>query len=179
MTGSQVRILFAAPAFLKSQIGWEASPEHTCALQTGLRDLSHIPPSPPRLVSCQHQPTPANNRRLNMRKFILIAALVLASASAQAGVTRSLTMASNDEPAPAEQPKASDVKGSEVKAVEAPKYVDRPAAVSTTTEAPKADQAKPIAGNNTQTPKVEKPKCKRESTEARVIHELHRHGIYW
>jgi len=127
-----------------------------------------------------------------MRKFILIAALVLASASAQAGVTRSLTMASNDEPAAsAEQPKASDVKASEVKAVEAPKaveaskpvevpkYVDRPAAVSTTTEAPKADQAKPIAGNNTQTPKVEKPKRRRESTEARVIYELHRHGIFW
>ena len=36
-----------------------------------------------------------------MRKFILIASMVLASASAQAGGTRSLTLASNDEPAAA------------------------------------------------------------------------------
>src|ERR1700687_5293614 len=103
MTGSQVRMLFAAPAFLKSQTGWEAAPEHTCALPTRVRDLPHIPPPPPHLVSYQHQPTPANNRRLNMRKFLLIAALVLASASAQAGVTRSLTMASNDERGAPEQ----------------------------------------------------------------------------
>jgi hypothetical protein len=104
-----------------------------------------------------------------MRKYILIAAMVLVSATAQAGVTRSLTLASNDEPAAAVQPKA----------VEAPKYVDRPAAVSTTTEQPKADQAKPVADNNIPTAKVEKPKRKRGSTEARVIYELHRHGIYW
>jgi hypothetical protein len=109
-----------------------------------------------------------------MRKYILIAALVLVSATAQAGVTRGLTLASNDEPAVAEQPKAVAPK-----AVEAPKYVDRPAAVSTTTEQPKVDQAKPVADKNTQTLKVEKPKRKRESTEARVIYELHRHGIYW
>jgi len=110
-----------------------------------------------------------------MRKYILIAALVLVSATAQAGVTRGLTLASNDEPAVAEQPKAVEAP----KAVETPKYVDRPAAVSTTTEQPKVDQAKPVADKNTQTLKVEKPKRKRESTEARVIRELHRHGIYW
>jgi hypothetical protein len=116
-----------------------------------------------------------------MRKFILIAALVLASATAQAGVTRSLTLASNDEPAANEQPKAVEApKAVETsKPVEAPKYVDRPPAVSTATVQAKADQAKPVADNNTQTPKVEKPKRKRESTEARVIYELHRHGIYW
>jgi hypothetical protein len=33
--------------------------------------------------------------------------------------------------------------------------------------------------SETETPKVEKPKRKRMSTEARVIYELHRHGIYW
>ena len=57
-----------------------------------------------------------------MRKFILIAALVLVSATAQAGVTRGLTLASNDEPAAAEQPKAVEAP----KAAEAPKYVERP-----------------------------------------------------
>jgi hypothetical protein len=121
-----------------------------------------------------------------MRKFILLAALVLVSATARAGVTRSLTMASKDEPAAAEQPKAVEVKAVEApkavetsKPAEAPKYVDRPAAVSTTTVQPKADQAKPVADNNPQTPRIEKPKRKRQSTEARVIYELHRHGIYW
>ena len=104
-----------------------------------------------------------------MRKFILIAALVLVSATtAQAGGTRGLTLASNDEPAAAEQPKAA----------EAPKYVDRPAAINPT-QPPKADPAGPVADNNTPAPRAEKPRRKRESIEARVIYELHRHGIYW
>ena len=41
-----------------------------------------------------------------MRKFILIAALVLASASAQAAGMRGLTLASSDDQATADQPKA-------------------------------------------------------------------------
>ena len=108
-----------------------------------------------------------------MRKFILIAATVLASATAQAG-DRSLSVASNDEPVAAAPSKAEDQK-----AVEAPKYVDRPAVVDTTTEPPKADATKSVAEKNTPTPKAEKPKRRRETTEARVIYELHRHGIYW
>jgi hypothetical protein len=109
-----------------------------------------------------------------MRKYLLIAALVLVSAAAQAGTSRGLTMASNDEAA-AEAPKSADAP----KAAEAPKYVERPAAVDTTTEAPKADATKPAADKNAETTKVEKPKRKPMSTEARVIYELHRHGIYW
>lgn len=46
-----------------------------------------------------------------MRKFILIAAMVLASATAQAEVGRSLSLASSEEPVAAEQ----------LKAIEAPK----------------------------------------------------------
>ena len=87
-----------------------------------------------------------------MRKFVLIAAMVLISASAQAGVSRGLTMASNDEPAIAGQP----------------------AAVDATADQPKSDQTRPASDK-----KAEKPAHKRESTEARVIYELHRHGIYW
>jgi hypothetical protein len=90
-----------------------------------------------------------------MRKFILIAAIVLASATAQAGSSGNLTMAANDQPVAAEAPKAMD------KAA-----------------APKAEPAKPAAQKNVETPKVERPKRKRMSTEARVIDELHRHGIY-
>ena len=62
---------------------------------------------------------------------------------------------------------------------EAPAYVARPAAVGTATEAPKAETTKPVTEKTTQTTKVEKPKRRRETTEARVIRELHRHGIYW
>ena len=113
-----------------------------------------------------------------MRKFILIAAMVLASATAQAGSSRNLTIAANDQPAAAETPKATD-KATEQPAAEAPKFVERPAAVDTATEAPKAEPVKPVAEKNVETPKVEKPKRKRMSTEARVIYELHRHGIYW
>jgi hypothetical protein len=118
-----------------------------------------------------------------MRKFILIAAMVLVSASAQAGPSRSLTLASNDEPAAVEQPKAvqdkvAQDKAGDDKAGQTPKFVERPAAVEKTAEPAKADQAKPVADKDAAAPKVEK-KHRHESTEARVISELHRHGIYW
>jgi hypothetical protein len=37
----------------------------------------------------------------------------------------------------------------------------------------------PRLSTNIQTRNPEKPKRKHGSTEARVIYELHRHGIYW
>lgn len=112
-----------------------------------------------------------------MRKLILIAALVLISASAQAGSSRGLTLAANDPPAAAdrkmtEAPAAESPKTEAAKA-ETPKPVERPAA-ETPPEAPKADQLRPVPDK-----KAEKPKYRRESTEARVVDELHRHGIYW
>jgi hypothetical protein len=116
-----------------------------------------------------------------MRKFILITAMVLVSATAQAGVPRGLTMAANDDAAAMEQPKSAEtLKSIEApKPVEeAPKVVERPAA-DTNAEPPKADTVKSVAQKDTQPLKVEKPKHRRESTEARVIYELHRNGIYW
>lgn len=107
-----------------------------------------------------------------MRKFILITAMLLASATAQAGGSRSLTLASNEPPAAAEAPKATPAP-----AAEAPAYVARPAAVGTATEAP--ETTKPVAEKTGRTAGTEKPKRRRESTEARVIRELNRHGIYW
>jgi hypothetical protein len=128
-----------------------------------------------------------------MRKFILIAAMVLASATAQAGQSRSLTMASNDDqavveqqPASSEAAKTSEAKSSAVtpseaaapaeaaKPADAPKYVERPPAVDTVNE-----QAKTAPEKSSQIVKAEKPKHRQETTEARVIYELHRHGIYW
>ena len=115
-----------------------------------------------------------------MRKFILIAAMVLISASAQAGA--SLTAASNDEPA-AEQPKTGEATKTiepktEAAKAESPKFVERPAAVEAAIP-PKAEPAKSDQGRPASDKKAEKPRHKHESTEARVIYELHRHGIYW
>lgn len=121
-----------------------------------------------------------------MRKFILITAMVLASATAQAGPMRGLTLASNDPPAAAEQAKPVEQKPAGTpKAVEAPVaseapvYVTRPAAVGTATEAAKVEITKPVAEKAGRPSSIEKPKRRRESTEARVIRELNRHGIYW
>jgi hypothetical protein len=120
-----------------------------------------------------------------MRKFVLIAAMVLVSATAQAGQTRSLITASADQPAaaqakPAETNKAADA-ATPATPTEAPKFVERPAAVDTTTTPAqpktdlKADGGKPTP----QTAKADKPRHKKYWTEARIIGELHRHGIYW
>jgi hypothetical protein len=123
-----------------------------------------------------------------MRKFILIAALVLASASAQAAGMRGLTLASSDDQATADQPKAVEAAKpvetpketskavDDTKPVETPKYVDRPAAVNAATETAKTDTVQPATGP---APKVAKRKPRRDWTEARIIGELHRHGIYW
>ncbi|HZR86225.1 MAG TPA: hypothetical protein VFB02_05445 [Bradyrhizobium sp.] len=106
-----------------------------------------------------------------MRKFVLIAAMVLASASAQAAGSRGLTLASNDEPAGSTQPAPAPAAAP----ADAPKYVERPSAVDTKApEQPKVDtksDARPIV-------KAER-KRHHVSTEARVISELHRYGIYW
>jgi hypothetical protein len=117
-----------------------------------------------------------------MRKLILIAAMVLASATAQAGQSRSLTTAQADQPAatqakPTETTKAADVVTPAAPA-ETPKFVERPAVVDTTTTTPaqpKANSAKPAA----QTAKSDKPRHKNQWTQGRIIGELHRYGIYW
>ena len=110
-----------------------------------------------------------------MRKFILITAMVLVSATAQASESRGLTLASNDEPV------AAGTNPTEVQPPETPKYVERPAAVDTKTEQPTEQRPAPIQQNvdASKTVKTVKPNRRHESVEARVIYELHRHGIYW
>ena len=118
-----------------------------------------------------------------MRKFILIAAMVLASATAQAGQSRSLTLAANnDQPAAATDQAKDQLKETATpvetpKAAETPKFVDRPAAVDTTTTA--AQPSKADAGKPVTTAKADKLRRNNHWTEARIIGELHRHGIYW
>ena len=127
-----------------------------------------------------------------MRKFVLITTMVLASATAQAG-SRGLTLASNEEPAATATAQAVDTKPADTKPVdvkpvdakpaevlpaETPKYVDRPAAVGSKPQQ-SADQCPCTGSAGIDAPKTVKPKRRHESTEARVIYELHRHGIYW
>jgi hypothetical protein len=97
-----------------------------------------------------------------MRKLIMIAAITLASTAANAGPSRSLSLASADANQPvAEQPKMQTAEPT--KAVEAPK--------------PEETAKDPAAGDKPA--EVTKPKRRHITTEARIIYELHRHGIYW
>ena len=89
-----------------------------------------------------------------MRKLILIAALVLVSATAQAGTKRAT-------------------------AAETPKYAARPAAADMRAQRLKAEQAKRLAAKDPRALRAEQAKRKRGSILARVVFALHRHGIYW
>jgi hypothetical protein len=75
-----------------------------------------------------------------MRKFILIAGFVLASAAAQAG-DRSLSLGGNESQAAPAPARATDASKS-AEAAEAPKYVERPAAVEPKAETNKAETAR-------------------------------------
>ena len=105
-----------------------------------------------------------------MRKLILITALLLASASAQAGQPRGLILASNDEPQasekiesvkPAEAAKPAEAKP-EVKA-EAPKEASKP-------EAAKPHAAKPVKH-------VQAKGYEGDEAQARTI--AARYGVSW
>ena len=134
-----------------------------------------------------------------MRKLIAIAALVLASATAEAGQSRGLVLTAANEPAvAAAQAKPADASGSpeatkpaEVatpsdasRPADPPKFVERPAAVSATPQqsAAPATPAQPTAAKSASTPTAtaDRPRHKsRGWSESRIIGELHRHGIYW
>ena len=155
-----------------------------------------------------------------MRKFILITAMVLASATAQAGQSRNLSpVAANDEqpvvttiPAPVQPPKAAAADTSQVPAASpqylapvppappapppltSPSYEERPPAVTpaTTTTAPPLATPPTTTTTTTTTAapsaKVDAPRKTAKAgrrgrggywTEARIIGELHRYGIYW
>jgi hypothetical protein len=132
-----------------------------------------------------------------MRKFILIAGFVLASAAAQAG-ERSLSLSGSDvlaapASAPAkiaDAPKTAEApQAVEAPKAEAPKYIERPVAVEPKAETPKAETPKAdapkVEQTNTEsakpakTARADKPRHKRYWTEGRIISELHRHGVYW
>ena len=104
-----------------------------------------------------------------MRKLILIAALVLVSATAQAETRRGLTVASN-EGAATETTNTT---------AEAPKYAARSAAVDMRAQRLKAERAKRLAAKDPRALRAEQAKHRRPSIVARVVAVLHRHRIYW
>lgn len=111
-----------------------------------------------------------------MRKLILMAAMSLLATQALAGGSRSLSLAATDASQQATEPATTataappvNVQTATTTSASAP-----PAAAPQTATAPAVTPA-PVAG----TSEVAKPKRRQPSTEARVIRELHRHGIYW
>ncbi|WBL78589.1 hypothetical protein I3J27_37610 [Bradyrhizobium xenonodulans] len=114
-----------------------------------------------------------------MRKLILIAAASLLASQAYAGGSRSLSLAaSNSSQQATEQPATT--------ATSTPQASSQPANVQTATTAPTSATAPapPTAPAAQSTPPAStagtsKPKRRQPSTEARVVRELHRHGIYW
>lgn len=126
-----------------------------------------------------------------MRKIILVAAMVLASASAQAG-DRSLSLSAAPEQAsaqPATMATAATTQMCEVTpATAAPKYIDRPPVVPAiapvAATAPAAITATPAPAPTAKTMAragnaKRKHTLKHTWTERRIVSELHRHGIYW
>lgn len=127
-----------------------------------------------------------------MRKLIVIAAVSLLATQAHAGGSRSLSLAgANANPQTVEQPAvAAAVMPPSTQAPAA----TPPATVQTATTTPTSTVAtapttltvpaattptRPSAAPVTSTTETTKPKRRQPSTEARVIRELHRHGIYW
>jgi hypothetical protein len=141
-----------------------------------------------------------------MRRFVLITAMVVASASAHAGPSRSLTIgASHQQVATtADQAKTADAATTPVasqtgaapadqaKPTDTPKYIHRPLAVDTTTvgDSPRGDAA---AKSARRTPGRQDyaahagyaarpgmmPYRRHHWNAGRVIAALHRYGIYW
>jgi hypothetical protein len=101
-----------------------------------------------------------------MRKFILISALLLASASAQAGETRGLILASAEQPNSVE--KVEPVKPEAAK-------------VDVKSEAtPEASTSTPVASTPEATKPVQKsPVVRHESDEAKARRIAARYGISW
>ena len=131
-----------------------------------------------------------------MRKLILITTFVLVSASAQAGISRGLTLASNDPSATAEQSKAAEAPTSVAR--------QRPSIRQQSGQNPQQNsqslqqsqrlqqsQGMQQGGQRMRRPgliaaakyavavKVATLKRQGASTLARVQYALHRHGIYW
>ncbi|TYL88254.1 hypothetical protein FXB40_37960 [Bradyrhizobium rifense] len=117
-----------------------------------------------------------------MRKLIVIAAMSLLASQAYAGGPRSLSLSATnasqvtDQPATTTPPQATQAPTATPPA-NVQTATTTPA--STPTAAPAQTATAPAATPAKPTTETAKPKHREPSTEARVIRELHRHGIYW
>jgi hypothetical protein len=115
-----------------------------------------------------------------MRKLILVAALVLVSATAEAGGKRSPTLASSsDAPAKVEPSKAGQSKVEQSNAAEAMKSVERPRLSMRQPSSRRSQRPYPVATRNTSSFNVGMLKRRGATTLARIKYALHRHGFYW
>src|SRR5882757_6685188 len=120
-----------------------------------------------------------------MRKLILIAAMSLLATQAYAGGPRGLSLAATNASQPAaEQPAAAAAPQvtqppAATPPANVPTATTAPASTPPATTAPAAMPAQSTAAPAVNTTEAAKPKHRQPSTEARVIRELHRHGIYW
>jgi hypothetical protein len=114
-----------------------------------------------------------------MRTLILIAALSLLATQAHAGGSRSLSLTAANAAQPAEQPATSTADTPK----QAPATPAATAAQTSTTTPPTSTTGIPTTTPVTTGPArstvASKPRHREPSVEARVIRELHRHGIYW
>jgi hypothetical protein len=99
-----------------------------------------------------------------MRKFMLVAAIFLTSTAAYAGPSRGLSLASADP----NQPAIDQQQTSPTSAVQQP---------AATNPAPQTQSKTPVADERPT--QISRPKRRSDPIEARIIYELHRHGIYW
>lgn len=137
-----------------------------------------------------------------MRKSILVMALLLVSATAQAGATRGLSTPQNqplekpfrqaevtvlpapDEVKPLTQPAAEPTKPVEIQPAEQakPSVADQPKAAGEIKPEVRPADTKPAevkAVAKVERKAQAKPRKKRMTTEARIRYELGRHGITW
>ncbi len=115
-----------------------------------------------------------------MIKLILIAAISLFASQAYAGGPRSLSLAATNASQQATEqpatPTSPQTPPANAQTATTTPVMTAPATSPQTATAPAAGPAQPAIAPVAETAK---PKHREPSTEARVIRELHRHGIYW
>jgi hypothetical protein len=136
-----------------------------------------------------------------MRKLILIAGFVLASATAQAGDSRSLSLAGSDSPAATAPAKTNaapqTAEAAEPPKADAPRYVERPQVETKSgqyrdeprsrdesryKDEPRKDEPRysdKRRSYDDDDDRYDRPRRTRHWAERRIINTLHRHGIYW
>lgn len=114
-----------------------------------------------------------------MRKLMLIVTMSLLASQACAGGPRSLSLAATNASQATEPPAATAPPQATQAPTATPLANAQTATTTQATTAPAQAATAPAATPAQPTPGTAKPKHRQPSTEARVIRELHRHGIYW